>query len=209
MGSPAGVADTLINAVLRAGEHGIGPQTVSRQSAAVAIPPLQRDLVLSDAFLSYADALARGVMRSSAARRPGFDGQRRSTPPPRSTRPSPAPTPRAAIEALPRDATYRLLQQALQPETIAAARKRSSQPRTRNAGCRATCRRTGCGLTLADGRLVLYRDDRPIFSTRVIVGQDDDPIRARSSRPHLRRFVQPALEHPVVHRHRGDPAKTR
>ena len=28
-------------------------------------------------------------------------------------------------------------------------------------------------VNVADGRLVLYRDDRPVFSTRVIVGQDD------------------------------------
>ena len=36
---------------------------------------------------------------------------------------------------------------------------------------------------------MLYRDDRPVFSTRVIVGQDDESaIRARSSRPRSTRI---------------------
>jgi murein L,D-transpeptidase YcbB/YkuD len=50
--------------VLRAGDHGLAPQLFHanplRQTA--RLPPLDRELLLSDAFLSYADALARGAM---------------------------------------------------------------------------------------------------------------------------------------------------
>src|SRR5947208_2474305 len=57
-------ANALLRAVQRAGEHGLDPDlfhaAVLRDPA--ALPPIDRDLLLSDAFLAYADALARGVL---------------------------------------------------------------------------------------------------------------------------------------------------
>jgi murein L,D-transpeptidase YcbB/YkuD len=57
-------ADALVNAVLRAGEHGLDPGmfhgALLRNTA--ALPPIERELVLSDAFLAYADALANGAV---------------------------------------------------------------------------------------------------------------------------------------------------
>jgi hypothetical protein len=57
-------ADALLNAVLRAGEHGLDPDmfhgALLRNTA--ALPPIERELVLSDAFLAYAEALARGAV---------------------------------------------------------------------------------------------------------------------------------------------------
>ncbi len=57
-------ADSLVNAVLRAGDQGLDPElfhaNLLRQTA--TLPPLDRELLLSDAFLSYADALARGAV---------------------------------------------------------------------------------------------------------------------------------------------------
>src|SRR5204863_7254632 len=57
-------ANSLTNAVLRAGDHGLAPERfhASLLGSPATLPPLQRELLLADAFLSYADALASGVM---------------------------------------------------------------------------------------------------------------------------------------------------
>ena len=79
------------------------------------MPPLDRELVLSDAFLSYADALARGAM---PVERRGDDEV--LTPEPIDVAAAldaaiGSPDPAAVIEALaPTTPTYRLLRQALQ-----------------------------------------------------------------------------------------------
>jgi len=94
-----------------------------------------------------------------------------------------SPDPAAAIEALaPRTPTYRLLREALQSF-------RAGTPAGGNSA-RAPAREIGVNLererwlprrppadrvwvNVADERLVLYRDNRPVFSTRVIVGRDE------------------------------------
>src|SRR5207244_5322463 len=57
-------AQALVNAVLRAGEHGLDPDlfhaALLRNLAALA--PIERELVVSDGILAYADALARGAV---------------------------------------------------------------------------------------------------------------------------------------------------
>src|SRR5204863_8675471 len=57
-------ATALTPAITRAGEHGLDPElfhaTALRNAA--SLPATDRDLLLSDAFLAYADALARGVL---------------------------------------------------------------------------------------------------------------------------------------------------
>src|SRR5262249_14787574 len=57
-------AASLSNAVLRADEHGLDPNLfhASLIVRAAALSPVDRDLLLSDAFLAYADALARGAV---------------------------------------------------------------------------------------------------------------------------------------------------
>jgi len=57
-------AQALVNAVLRAGEHGLDPDLFhgALLRNATALPPIERELVLSDAVLAYADALARGAV---------------------------------------------------------------------------------------------------------------------------------------------------
>src|SRR5258705_9843 len=57
-------ATALLQVVLRAGEHGLDPELfhVIALKDPAALPPIDRDLLLSDAFLAYADALARGVL---------------------------------------------------------------------------------------------------------------------------------------------------
>ena len=178
-------ADTLVDAVLGAGDHGLAPElfhaSLLRHTA--TLPPLEHELLVSDAFLSYANALARGAM--PVERRTDDEAL-----PPEPINVAAvldtaigSPDPAAAIEALaPTTPTYRRLRQALQ-------RYRSGTP----AGDKATTNRLReievnlerqrwlprqapaerVWVNAADAQLVFYRADRPVFSTRVIVGQDD------------------------------------
>src|SRR5205085_12672845 len=110
-------ANSLTNAVLRAGEHGLAPERFHANllQSPATLPPMQRELLLSDAFLSYADALARGVMPIQRRR-----DDETLTPEPVDVAAAldsaiASPDPAAAIEALPpRTPTYRLLREALQ-----------------------------------------------------------------------------------------------
>jgi murein L,D-transpeptidase YcbB/YkuD len=62
-GSRQREAAALQNAVLRADEHGLDPNLFHASLIArAALSPADRDLLLSDAFLTYADALARGAV---------------------------------------------------------------------------------------------------------------------------------------------------
>jgi murein L,D-transpeptidase YcbB/YkuD len=184
-------AKSLINAVLRADDHGLAPQLFHADllRSPATLPPLDRELVLSDAFLSYADALARGAMPVERRR----DDQVLA--------PEPidvaaalddaigSSDPAAAIEALaPTTPTYRLLRQALhdvragitvggqgggKPATTRLRDIQVNLERERWLPRRLPADRVW--VNAAEGRLVLYRDDRPVFTTRVIVGQDARP----------------------------------
>ncbi len=99
------------------------------------------------------------------------------------------------IEALaPTTPTYRLLRQALKDAragggTTAAPRMREiavNLERERWLPRRLPADRVW--VNAADERLVLYRDDRPIFSTRAIVGQDD----VRNQSPELKSRSRPS-----------------
>jgi len=60
-------AASLWAAVLRAGDHGLDPNLFHARLLAnpAALSPIDRDLLMSDAFLSFADALANGAVRFS------------------------------------------------------------------------------------------------------------------------------------------------
>src|SRR5262249_27712903 len=110
-------ASSLVDAVLRAGDQGLDPElfhaTLLRRRA--TLTPLDRDLLLSDAFLSYADALARGAVPLERRR-----DDRVLTPEPIDVaavldEAAASADPGAVIEALaPKTPTYRTLRQALQ-----------------------------------------------------------------------------------------------
>jgi murein L,D-transpeptidase YcbB/YkuD len=61
-------AKALWAAVQRAGEHGLDPNSFHARllGTPAALTPNDRDLLLSDAFLGYADALAHGAVQFSA-----------------------------------------------------------------------------------------------------------------------------------------------
>ncbi len=176
-------ANSLTNAVLRAGEHGLAPRLFhANLLRSPTLPPLDRELLLSDAFLSYADALARGVM--PVERRTDDEA----------LAPEPidvaaaldaaiaSPDPAAAIEELaPTTPTYRLLRQALRNFHTGIRVGKTSPTRLREIEVNLERERwlprqlppDRVWVNVADERLVLYRDDQPVFSTRVIVGQDE------------------------------------
>ena len=56
--------NSLMAAVLRAGDQGLNPELfhATRLRDGATLSPLQREVLLSDAFLSYADALSRGAV---------------------------------------------------------------------------------------------------------------------------------------------------
>jgi murein L,D-transpeptidase YcbB/YkuD len=180
-------ANSLLNAVLRAGDHGLAVELfhadLLRNTA--ALPPLHRELLLSDAFLTYADALARGAMPVELR----IDDEALSPEPIDVAAALAAairsPDPAAAIEALaPTTPTYRALRQALQSyrsgtpagDKAAANRLRAIEvnlERQRWLPRRLPAERVW--VNAADAKLVMYRADQPVFSTRVIVGQDGKP----------------------------------
>jgi murein L,D-transpeptidase YcbB/YkuD len=198
-------AQALLNAVLRAGEHGLDPDqfhgAVLRNAA--ALPAIERELVLSDAVLAYADALARGAVPIEAR----MDDE--------DLQPEPinlvgaldnainSPDPAAAIDALaPNSPAYTALRRALQSYRSPAASGTTASVGPNNSGARqprpvsaeapneARLRQIAVNLerlrwlprnlpadrvwvNTATAELILYRADRPAFETRVIVGQVD------------------------------------
>jgi L,D-transpeptidase YcbB len=177
-------ANALVDAVLRAGDQGLDPElfhaSLLRRTA--ILPPLDRELLMSDAFLSYADALARGAV---PVERRGDD----ETLTPGSIDAAAAldaainsPDPAAVIEALaPASPSYRALRQALQKYRSGTPRgDKASADRMREIVVNLERQRwlprrlpaDRVWVNIADERLVLYRADQPVFSTRIVVGED-------------------------------------
>lgn len=176
--------DALLNTVLHAGDQGLDPGLFNAPLLLrrATLSPVDRELILSDAFLSYADALARGAV---PVRRRGDDEV---------LAPAPidvaavlddaanSPDPAAVIEALaPATPSYRALRQALwRYRAPAAADNDAATNRLRTIEVNLERQRwlprplpaDRVWVNVADERLILYRADRPVFSTRVVVGQD-------------------------------------
>jgi murein L,D-transpeptidase YcbB/YkuD len=177
-------ANSLTHAVLRAGDDGLAPQLFhANLLLSPTLPPLYRELVLSDAFLSYADALARGVMPVERRR-----DDEALTPEPIDIAAAldaaiASPDPAASIQALaPTTPTYRLLRQALQNlqssvppsgKTAATHLRQIEVNLERERWLPRHLPPDRVWVNVADERAVLYRGDLPIFSTKVIVGQDE------------------------------------
>ena len=203
-------AAALTQAITRAGDHGLDPEVfhLTALRNAASLPTTDRDLLLSDAFLSYADALARGVLPVELR----MDDE--------DLKPEPvdaalaldtvisSANPVAAIEALtPSTPEYQALRQALRYYQTAAAApapaaarnphaapaQRQAQPAkapANPAAYQSRIREVAVNLerlrwlphsmpadrvwvNTANAQLVLYRGNRAVFTTRVVVGETD------------------------------------
>jgi murein L,D-transpeptidase YcbB/YkuD len=187
--SRQGQAAALTEAVSRAGDHGFAPELFHADMlrSSPEMPALDRELLLSDAFLSYADALARGAMPVERRRDDEVLTPRPIDIPAALDATIDSPDPAAAIEALaPTSPTYRALRGALRDlraGTPGAGKPAGDDATTRWRAIEVNLERERwlprrlpadrIWVNVADQRLVMFRDDRPAFSTRVIVGQDD------------------------------------
>jgi murein L,D-transpeptidase YcbB/YkuD len=171
-------AEALAQVVQAAGDHGLDPDLfhAALLERREDFPPARRDLLLSHAILTYADALAFGALPASRrqdnealAAEPvdvaavldgAIDG----------------PNPMAAIEALaPATPTYQALRQSLERTRAAGVGQfqRLRQIQANLERQRWVPRRLPSDrvwVNVPDQRLVFYRDDRPVFTTRVVVG---------------------------------------
>jgi murein L,D-transpeptidase YcbB/YkuD len=197
-------ANELVHAVLRAGDQGLDPElfhaTLLRHAA--TLPPLDRELLLSDAFLSYADALARGAVPVERRR-----DDEVLTPEPIDVAAvldaaTDSSNPAAVIEALaPETPTYRALRQALQRyRSGAPARSKAATNRLREIEVNLERQRwlprrlpaDRVWVNVADERLVFYRADQPVFSTRVVVGEDVE----HNQSPEFRAMIDASFYNP-------------
>jgi murein L,D-transpeptidase YcbB/YkuD len=196
-------ANSLVKAVLRAGEQGLDPElfhaTLLQRRAMLS--PLDRELLLSDAFLSYADALARGAVPVERRR----DDEILMPEPIDVAAVLDAATdssdPAAVIEALsPATPTYRVLRQALQKYRSGALGNKAATERLREIEVNLERQRwlprhlpaDRVWVNVADERLVFYRAGEPVFSTRIVVGQDAE----HNQSPEFRAVIDASFYNP-------------
>jgi L,D-transpeptidase YcbB len=197
-------ANNLLKAVLRAGEHGLDPRLFHAavlNNRGSPLSPIERDLLLSDAFLSYADALARGVLPIEER-----TDDEDLTPEPVDVvgvldAAIAGPDPAGLIEALaPSSAEYAVMRRAYMEYRAIADTGYQTRARNRKVpelggeDRRTTAEKRAQQLAInlerlrwlprhippdrvvvnaAIARLQLFRNDRPVFTTRVVVGEID------------------------------------
>jgi len=205
-------ANALAQAVLRADEHGLDPDLFQGNLLwrRAELPPLRRELLLSHAVLSYAEALAHGAVTGDRR----LDGE--ALLPDRVDVAAvldailDRPNPVRALESLaPATPDYIALREAL-----ARARAEGSRPPTGRAArgaprladrlptIEANLERQRwlprqlppdrVSVNVTDQRLVVFRDDRPVFSTRVVVGDTE----GRKQSPEFQTLIEAGLLNP-------------
>jgi murein L,D-transpeptidase YcbB/YkuD len=179
-GSRQREAAALQNAVLRADEHGLDPNLFHAAviARAAALSPADRDLLLSDMFLAYADALARGAVPIEQRR---HDDE--------ALEPGPVDVVAALQAAIAAPDPGRALD-ALAPASPAYARLRQAYAGYRTSGLQREARLVAVNLerlrwlprampadrvevNAASAQLQLFRGSVPVFTTRVVVGEPD------------------------------------
>ena len=190
-------------AVLRARDHGLDPDLFHADllRRMESFPPDRRELLLTHAVLTYAEALAFGAVppsrrkdREALKREPvdvtevlheALDG----------------PDPVAAIEVLaPQTPTYQALRDALQHQRNSLRPDRNRVNRLRVIEANLERQRwlprelpaDRVWVNVPDQQLILYRDDRPVFVTRVVVGEATD----RKQSPEFHTVIESALFNP-------------
>lgn len=192
-------ARRLRDAVLRSGDHGLDPglfHGAALGELGAALSPVERDLLLSDALLSYADALSRGAMPIEDR----VDDEDLTPEPVDVVAALNAaiaePDPAKVIEALaPSSPEYRAMRRAYAEHRAIAggaptARGKPDRPAPERTAAERRARQLAINLerlrwlprhmpadrivvNAAIARLQLFRADRPVFTTRVVVGEID------------------------------------
>ncbi|WP_376097345.1 L,D-transpeptidase family protein [Roseomonas sp. CCTCC AB2023176] len=191
-------AEALVAAVLRAEAHGLDPElfhAAALRRAAELAPP-DREWLLSDAVLSYADALAHGVVPADRRRPAEALTPDRVDVAAALDAAIGSPDPAAVLESLaPATPSYAALRRALAEGTPGPAPAgRAAADRRRMLEANLERQRwlpralppDRVWVNVADQRVVLYRADRPVFSARVVVGADAE----RDQSPEFRTEIE-------------------
>ena len=196
--------DAIVAAVLRAGSHGLDPalfhakQLQNRAELSV----IERELLVTDASLALADALARGAVPVGRRRADETLAPDRIDVAALLDDAIDSHDPAKVIEALaPTTPAYRALRRALQEYQVGAPRNdRASPNRLRAITVNLERQRwlprdlptTRAWVNVADETLVLYRADQPVFSTRVVVGEDVE----RNQSPEFHATIEASFYNP-------------
>lgn len=196
-------ANALKATVLRARDHGMDPEMFHANllRRMDMFPPVRRELLLSHAVLTYAEALVFGAVPPERRK----DGEALWPESVDVTQVLHAaldgPDAVAAIEALaPTTPTYAALRQALQGQRSAGIFDRTPASRLRLIEANLERQRwlprslpaDRVWVNVPDQQLVLYRDHRPVFVTRVVVGEATD----RKQSPEFSSMIESALFNP-------------
>lgn len=176
-------AEALLAAVMRAGDHGLNPNRFGGAllPGIAQLPPVQRELLLSHAVLSYAEALAVGAIPPPRRR----DVEALATEPADVSAALDAALdsrdPVSVIEQLaPGSGAYLALRLALRRLRAGGRADRGLLERQRLLEVNLERQRwlprrlppERIWVNITDQSLVLFRDDWPVFSTRVVVGAE-------------------------------------
>lgn len=180
-------ADELVGLLLRAGDHGLDPETLhgGLLRRRDDFPPLTREMLITDALLSYADALSHGAV--PADRRTAAEAMAPETVDLAAalSQAIDSEDPVVALEGLaPQTQTYLGLRLAMRGRMLRAPRL------PRGAAAAAQLRRSieanlererwlprqlppdRVWVNVPDQQLVLYRDNQRVFTTAVVVGDN-------------------------------------
>ncbi|CAH0223303.1 L,D-transpeptidase family protein [Roseomonas sp. CECT 9278] len=213
-----GQADDLVAMVLRAGDHGLDPEMfhaglLRRQDT---IAPLHRDVLLTDAFMAYAGALAHGAV--PADKRTSAEAMAPATVDLAAALEAAiaSDNPAGALEALaPQTPTYlglrlamrgggphlqRLPRLAAQPRGRAATAALAAAQRQRSIEANLERERwlprelpaDRVWVNVPDQQLVLYRDHQPVFTTAVVVGDNAE----RNQTPEFHALIEASFFNP-------------
>jgi murein L,D-transpeptidase YcbB/YkuD len=198
-------ASRLWSAILLAGKHGLDSilfHSTALTERGTTLSPVERDLLLSDAFLAYADALSRGAVPiedrlddEDLAPEPVdvvavLDAATANSDPPKLIEALAPSSPeylamrrayaefRATAEA---GSTGRALDGRRRPEAISSDRGPAAERQARQVAINLERLRwlprvippDRVIVNAAIARLQLFRNNRPVFTTRVVVGETD------------------------------------
>ena len=190
-------------AVLRARDHGLDPELFQADllRRIDSFPPDRRELLLTHAVLTYAEALAFGAVPPS--RRKDQEALKAQSVDVTEVlhEALAVPDPVSAIEALaPQSPTYMALREALQRHRGDIRPDRNQVNRLRVIEANLERQRwlprelpaDRVWVNVPDQQLVFYRNDRPVFVSRVVVGEPT----LRKQSPEFHTVIEAALFNP-------------